>query len=121
MTGITSFGGYVPWLFLERKTIFGAMGWFNPATFGVARGQKAVANHDEDTLSHAAPPMPAAAPVARNVRRLKIDRVLVADTHVQSEGRDKERSIGSQPIRRSGRPRGSSDPRAKHGTRESRR
>jgi 3-hydroxy-3-methylglutaryl CoA synthase len=53
MTGITSFGGYVPWLFLERKTIFGAMGWFNPATFGVARGQKAVANHDEDTLTMA--------------------------------------------------------------------
>jgi 3-hydroxy-3-methylglutaryl CoA synthase len=53
MTGITSFGGYVPWLFLERKAIFGAMGWFNPATFGVARGQKAVANHDEDTLSMA--------------------------------------------------------------------
>ena len=53
MTGITSFGGYVPWLFLERKAIFTAMGWFNPATFGVARGQKAVANHDEDTLTMA--------------------------------------------------------------------
>jgi hydroxymethylglutaryl-CoA synthase len=53
MTGITSFGAYVPWLFLDRKTIFAAMGWFNPATFGVARGQKAVANHDEDTLSMA--------------------------------------------------------------------
>lgn len=53
MTGITSFGGYVPWLFLERKAIFGAMGWYSPATFGVARGQKAVANHDEDTLTMA--------------------------------------------------------------------
>jgi len=53
MTGLTSFGGYVPWQFLERKTIFGAMGWYSPATFGVARGQKAVANHDEDSLTMA--------------------------------------------------------------------
>ncbi len=28
MTGITSFGGYVPWQYLDRKLIFSAMGWF---------------------------------------------------------------------------------------------
>jgi hydroxymethylglutaryl-CoA synthase len=51
--GITSFGGYVPWQFLDRKAIFAAMGWFNPATYGLARGLKAVANHDEDSLTMA--------------------------------------------------------------------
>jgi len=53
MVGITSYGAYVPWQFLDRKTIFSAMGWFNPATYGAARGQKAVANHDEDSLTMA--------------------------------------------------------------------
>ena len=53
MPGIVSFGGYLPWLYLDRKRIFSAMGWFSPATYGVARGQKAVANHDEDSLTMA--------------------------------------------------------------------
>jgi 3-hydroxy-3-methylglutaryl CoA synthase len=53
MTGIAAFGAYVPWQFLERKLIASAMAWFNPATLAVARGQKAVANHDEDSLTMA--------------------------------------------------------------------
>ena len=51
MPGITAFGASVPWQYLDRKRIFSAMGWFSPATFGVARGHKAVANHDEDSLT----------------------------------------------------------------------
>lgn len=51
MVGITSYGAYIPRYRLSRKTIFTAMGWFNPATAGVAKGEKAVANYDEDSIT----------------------------------------------------------------------
>jgi len=53
MIGITSYGAYIPRYRLNRKTIFAAMGWFNAATAGVARGEKAVANYDEDSMTMA--------------------------------------------------------------------
>jgi 3-hydroxy-3-methylglutaryl CoA synthase/uncharacterized OB-fold protein len=53
MIGITSYGAYIPRYRLNRKTIFAAMGWFNAATAGVARGEKAVANYDEDSITMA--------------------------------------------------------------------
>ncbi len=53
MVGITSYGAYIPRYRLNRKTIFSAMGWFNSATAGVARGEKAVANYDEDGITMA--------------------------------------------------------------------
>lgn len=53
MIGITSIGGYVPRFRLNRQTIFQAMGWFNPATFGSASGERSVANHDEDSITMA--------------------------------------------------------------------
>lgn len=53
MVGITSYGAYIPWYRMNRKVIFEQMGWFNGATVGVARGEKAVANYDEDTISMA--------------------------------------------------------------------
>lgn len=53
MIGITSYGAYIPRYRLNRKTIFAAMGWFNPATAGVARGERSVANYDEDSITMA--------------------------------------------------------------------
>ena len=53
MVGITSYGAYIPWYRLNRKIIFEQFGWFNPGTAGVAVGEKAVANYDEDTLTMA--------------------------------------------------------------------
>jgi len=53
MIGITSYGAYIPRYRLNRKTIFAAIGWFNAATAGVARGEKAVANYDEDSITMA--------------------------------------------------------------------
>lgn len=77
MPGIVSYGAYVPWQYLDRKRIFQAMGWFSPATFGVARGNRSVANHDEDSLTMAvaaARACLAAAPAGR------IDGITVAST-----------------------------------------
>ena len=53
MVGICAFGGYVPRYRLDRMKIFDAMGWLNPATIMQARGEKAVANCDEDSLTMA--------------------------------------------------------------------
>ncbi len=53
MFGICSYGGYVPRFRLNRKLIYQAMGWINPTTFSNARGEKAVANFDEDPITMA--------------------------------------------------------------------
>lgn len=49
MPGIVSFGAYIPKFRIDRKLIYQAMGWLNPATF--MPGEKAVANFDEDSLT----------------------------------------------------------------------
>ncbi len=53
MVGITSYGAYIPWYRMNRTVIFEQLGWFNPANASVARGEKAVANHDEDSITMA--------------------------------------------------------------------
>ncbi len=49
MVGIVSYGAYIPKYRIDRKLVYKAMGWLNPATF--MRGEKAVANFDEDSLT----------------------------------------------------------------------
>ncbi len=53
MVGISSFGGYIPRYRLNRMKIYQSMGWINRANIAYARGEKAVANVDEDTLTMA--------------------------------------------------------------------
>ena len=53
MVGIRSFGAYIPRNRLNRKKIFEAMSWLNSATGALSRGEKAVANFDEDTITMA--------------------------------------------------------------------
>ena len=53
MIGITSYGAYVPRLRLNRKAIAKAMAWYNPSILGASKGEKAVANWDEDALTMA--------------------------------------------------------------------
>ena len=50
MTGIVSYGAYIPWLRLKRETIHAAMGWLNNARL---KGEKAVASEDEDSITMA--------------------------------------------------------------------
>jgi 3-hydroxy-3-methylglutaryl CoA synthase len=45
------YGVCVPHYRLGRKTIREAMGWFNASLAGLACGEKAVANHDQDSLT----------------------------------------------------------------------
>lgn len=51
--GIKSFGGYVPWLRLERSAIADAHAWFDPAGRAKGKGQRAISNWDEDALTMA--------------------------------------------------------------------
>ncbi len=49
--GITGFGGYVPRLRLSRKAIAQANSWFNPGIAGQAKGERSMANWDEDSIT----------------------------------------------------------------------
>ncbi len=53
MIGITSYGGYIPRLRLNRMSVFQSMGWFAPAIVMVAQGERSFCNWDEDTVTMA--------------------------------------------------------------------
>jgi hypothetical protein len=53
MIVITSYGGYLPRLRLNRMSIFQEMGWFAPAIVMVAQGERSFCNWDEDSLTMA--------------------------------------------------------------------
>jgi hydroxymethylglutaryl-CoA synthase len=52
-TGILAFGAYIPKRRLQRAAIHAANKWFAPGLAGLARGERAVANWDEDALTMA--------------------------------------------------------------------
>ncbi len=72
MIGITSYGGYIPRLRIERTIIAKTMAWYQPVIFGAAKGEKSVANWDEDTLTMA---VAAAIDCAQGKDRKKVDAV----------------------------------------------
>ena len=51
--GIVGYGGYVPRLRLERSAAAAAHTWFDPAVRGLGKGQRAMANWDEDAITMA--------------------------------------------------------------------
>ncbi len=51
--GILSYGAYLPRRRLQRKSIAAANDWFNPALRALAKGERAMANWDEDTVTMA--------------------------------------------------------------------
>jgi 3-hydroxy-3-methylglutaryl CoA synthase len=53
MVGITGFGAYVPRLRLQRSAVAKANGWLNPGLAGKAKGERAMANWDEDAITMA--------------------------------------------------------------------
>lgn len=53
MAGIAACGVYLPRLKLARKAIFEANAWFAPGLRGAARGERTMANWDEDALTMA--------------------------------------------------------------------
>ena len=49
--GLKAYGAYVPRLRLSRRAIAEANAWFNPAIKGLAKGERAICNWDEDSLT----------------------------------------------------------------------
>jgi len=51
--GVLSFGAYIPRRRLQRTVIAAANSWFNPGLRGMAKGERAMANWDEDAVTMA--------------------------------------------------------------------
>jgi len=52
-TGILAYGAYIPRRRLQRSAIYQANAWFAPGLRGLAKGEKAIANWDEDAVTMA--------------------------------------------------------------------
>jgi len=50
-TGVLAFGAYIPRRRLQRAAIHAANKWFAPGLGGLAKGERAVANWDEDSIT----------------------------------------------------------------------
>src|SRR5690242_8299876 len=81
MVGITGYGAYVPRARLQRKAIAEANAWFAPGLRGAAKGERAMANWDEDAVTMAVEAgrdcLPAADPLAD---RAHVDALYFAST-----------------------------------------
>jgi len=53
MIGITAYGAYLPRMRLQKKAIAEANAWFDASLKGLASGEKAVCNWDEDAITMA--------------------------------------------------------------------
>jgi len=51
MIGITAYGAYIPRRRLQRKAVAEANRWFAPGLVGGAKGERAMANFDEDAVT----------------------------------------------------------------------
>ena len=49
--GILSYGAYLPRLRLQRKSVAASNTWFAPGLRGLAKGERAMANWDEDSIT----------------------------------------------------------------------
>jgi 3-hydroxy-3-methylglutaryl CoA synthase/NAD(P)-dependent dehydrogenase (short-subunit alcohol dehydrogenase family)/putative sterol carrier protein len=77
MSGIVSYGGYIPRLRLNRMSIYQHIGWLAPATVMVAQGERAMCNWDEDSLTMA---VAASRDCLMGADRSKVDAVYLAST-----------------------------------------
>ncbi|WP_321490197.1 3-oxoacyl-[acyl-carrier-protein] synthase III C-terminal domain-containing protein [uncultured Hyphomonas sp.] len=75
--GILEYGIYIPRRRLQRSAIHTANAWFAPGMKGLARGEKAVANWDEDPVTMA---VEAARSCLGDRERESVDSVVLAST-----------------------------------------
>src|SRR3546814_13147692 len=80
--GILSFGAYVPITRLQRSAIHATNSWFAGGLRGLAKGEKAVANWDEDSVTMA---LEAARDALQGIDRASVQRVPI---------RSEERRVG---------------------------
>ena len=51
MVGIVAYGAYVPRLRLNRQAVYDANKWFAAGLRGLAKGERSMANWDEDSIT----------------------------------------------------------------------
>ena len=84
MFGITSYGGYIPRLRLNRGIVYGANAWMAPGLIGSAQGEKSMANWDEDSLTMA---VEAARDCINGLDKSQIDAAYLASINFPFEDR----------------------------------
>lgn len=85
MVGIVSYGGYVPYLRLERSIIAKSNSWYSMEGFGFAQGERSIANYDEDTITMA---VEASIDSIAGIEKSKIDALYFASTTLPFAERD---------------------------------
>lgn len=84
MVGITSYGGYIPRLRLNRGIVYGANAWMAPGLIGSAGGERSMANWDEDSLTMA---VEAARNCLDGTEKSRIEAVYMASVNFPFEDR----------------------------------
>jgi 3-hydroxy-3-methylglutaryl CoA synthase len=77
MAGILAAGAYVPRMRLQRQSVAAAHAWFAPGLKGLAKGERAMGNWDEDAITMS---VEAARDCLTDQDRSKIARVMLAST-----------------------------------------
>jgi 3-hydroxy-3-methylglutaryl CoA synthase len=77
MIGITSYGGYIPRLRLNRKSVVKSMGWLSPAIVAVSQGERSFCNWDEDSLTMA---VASSRDCLSGMDKFEVDAVLLCST-----------------------------------------
>ena len=75
--GILSFGAYIPSRRLQRAAVHRANAWFAPGLAGLAKGERSIANWDEDAITMA---VEAARDALVDVDRATIEGLVLAST-----------------------------------------
>jgi len=75
--GILSFGAYLPRARMQRKAVAAANGWFAPGLKGLGKGERAIGNWDEDTITMA---VEAARDCLGDTDRTALKQVVLAST-----------------------------------------
>ncbi|HUO93609.1 MAG TPA: 3-oxoacyl-[acyl-carrier-protein] synthase III C-terminal domain-containing protein [Rhizomicrobium sp.] len=96
MTGITAYGAYIPRLRLQRKAIAQANAWFAPNLLGAAKGERAMANFDEDAVTLAVEAGRACVPANDPIKdRARIDAAYFASTSMPFSDRQNAGIVAS--------------------------
>ncbi len=75
--GILSYGAYLPRARMQRKAVAAANGWFAPGLKGLGKGERAIGNWDEDTITMA---VEAARDCLGDLDRTALKQVVLAST-----------------------------------------
>src|SRR3546814_13098392 len=98
MSGILSIGAYVPLMRLQRAAVYEANKWFAPGLRGLARGERAIANWDEDVVTMA---VEAARDCLVGQDAADVSTLLLASTSApfaDRQNRSEERRVGKECV-----------------------